>query len=184
MRPTPPQTIGPYFGHALPHPAGGRIAPIGHPDTVTVHGRVLDGSGAPVDDALLEFWQPAPDGSRTGAPGSLRRDPVNGTAVDRDGEAFTGFGRVATGADGGYAVRTLRPGGVPYLSVCVFARGLLNHLFTRAYLSEAVDPLLSSLDARRRATLIAVPERTGVYRFDVRLRGDREHEETVFLTFR
>ncbi len=126
-RRTPPQTIGPYFGYALPRPDGGRIAPTGHPETITVHGRVLDGQGEPVDDALLEFWQPAPDGSRTGAPGSLRREAVGGAAVGRDGVAFTGFGRVATGADGGYVLRTLRPGGVPYLSVCVLARGLLQH---------------------------------------------------------
>ncbi|MGW7001787.1 protocatechuate 3,4-dioxygenase subunit alpha [Streptomyces sp. NPDC054933] len=180
---TPSQTIGPYFGYALPHPGGGGIAPTGHPDTVTVHGRVLDGHGEPVDDALLEFWQPAPDGSCAGAPGSLRRDPVGGAAIGRDGVAFTGFGRVATGADGSYVLRTLPPGGAPYLSVCVHARGLLQHLFTRAYLGEAADPLLTSLDAPRRATLVAVRERAGVYRFDVRLQGDGAYEETVFLAF-
>ncbi|MEU8354342.1 protocatechuate 3,4-dioxygenase subunit alpha, partial [Streptomyces sp. NPDC048845] len=135
LPPTPSQTVGPFYGYALPFAGGGDVAPAGHPDTITVHGRVFDGAGAPVPDALLEFWQAGPDGSLAGAPGSLRRDPVTGAVVGRDGVEFTGFARVPTDADGHYALRTLPPGGdAPYLSVCVFARGLMHHLFTRAYL--------------------------------------------------
>ncbi|MFC0551599.1 protocatechuate 3,4-dioxygenase subunit alpha [Planotetraspora thailandica] len=185
--PTPSQTVGPFYGYALPFTGGGNIAPAGEPGTITVHGQVFDGAGAPVPDALLEFWQPAPDGSRTGAPGSLRRDAVTGAVVGRTGVEFTGFGRVATDADGRYVLRTLPPGGVPYISVCVFARGLLHHLFTRAYLPHltdpATEPLLRSLPEHRRATLLAVREREGVHRFDVRLQDDGVHEETVFLAF-
>ncbi|MFC4530465.1 protocatechuate 3,4-dioxygenase subunit alpha [Sphaerisporangium dianthi] len=186
--PTPSQTVGPFYGYALPFAKGGDIAPTGHPDTFTLHGRVYDGAGQPVPDALLEFWQPAADGSRAGAPGSLRRDPVSGAVVGRTGVDFTGFGRVATDADGHYTVRTLPPGGgVAYISVCVFARGLLHHLFTRAYLPEltdpATEPLLASLPPRRRATLLAVAEREKVYAFDIRLQNDGDHEETVFLAF-
>ncbi|MFF2073444.1 protocatechuate 3,4-dioxygenase subunit alpha [Kitasatospora sp. NPDC058162] len=193
MLPTPSQTVGPFYGYALPFPGGGEIAPAGHRDTIVVHGRVLDGGGEPVPDALLEIWQPGPDGSRTGAPGSLRRDQVTGGHAGRDGVTFTGFGRVATDADGRYVLRTLAPGGVPYLSVCVFARGLLHHLFTRIYLpaedrtadradpvKPLLDPLLGSLEPRRRATLLAVEETRGSYRFDLRLQGP---EETVFLDF-
>ncbi|MFC0862530.1 protocatechuate 3,4-dioxygenase subunit alpha [Sphaerimonospora cavernae] len=185
--PTASQTVGPFYGYALPFAGGGDVAPAGHPDTITLHGTVHDGAGAPIPDALLEFWQPAPDGSRAGAPGSLRRDPVTGAVIGRDGLAFTGFGRVAADADGHYLLRTLPPGGVPYISVCVFARGLLHHLFTRAYLPELTDvdgePLLASLPPHRRATLLAVPEHERVYRFDVRLQADGVHEETVFLAF-
>ncbi|MEU1542988.1 protocatechuate 3,4-dioxygenase subunit alpha [Actinacidiphila glaucinigra] len=182
--PTPSQTVGPFFGYALPFPKGGDLAPAGHPDTVTVHGWVYDGAGQPVPDALLEVWQPAPDGSRHGAPGSLRRDPVTGSDVGRDGLVFTGFGRIATDADGHYAIRTLPPGGVPYLSLIVFARGLLHHLHTRVYLGDAEgDPLLGSLAPERRATLVATPEGGRVHRFDVRLQYDGVHEETVFLAF-
>ncbi|MFC5665229.1 protocatechuate 3,4-dioxygenase subunit alpha [Kitasatospora misakiensis] len=183
MLPTPSQTVGPFYGYALPFPGGGEIAPAGHRDTIAVHGRVLDGGGEPVPDALLEIWQPGPDGSRTGAPGSLRRDQVTGGYAGRDGVTFTGFGRVATDADGRYGLRTLPPGGVPYLSVCLFARGLLHHLFTRIYLPGAdlaADPLLGSLEPGRRATLLAVEETPGTYRFDLRLQGP---EETVFLDF-
>ncbi|MCQ4084778.1 protocatechuate 3,4-dioxygenase subunit alpha [Streptomyces sp. RB6PN25] len=183
LAPTPSQTVGPFYGYALPFPGGADIAPAGHPGAITVHGHVYDGAGAPVPDALLEFWQPAPDGSRTGAPGSLRRDPVSGAVIGRHGLDFTGFARVPTDADGHYAIRTLPPGGVPYLAVCVFARGLLHHLFTRAYLTDADDPLLTALEPRRRATLIAIAETERVHRFDVRLQDNGAHEETVFLDF-
>ena len=183
---TPSQTIGPFYGYALPFTMGGDIAPPGHPEAITIHGVVYDGAGQPIPDALLEFWQPAPDGSRTGHPGSMRRDPVTGGFLGRRTSDFTGFGRVATDADGHYELRTLPPGGVPYLAVCVFARGLLHHLFTRIYFpnnseANAADPLLAALDEDRRATLVAVPDGsvTGPgYRFDVRLQGPRE---TVFL---
>ncbi|WP_063796038.1 protocatechuate 3,4-dioxygenase subunit alpha, partial [Peterkaempfera griseoplana] len=185
--PTPSQTVGPFYGYALPFPKGGEIAPATGSDTLTVHGLVHDGAGAPVPDALIEVWQPAPDGSRSGAPGSLRRDPVTGAVIGRNSTSFTGFGRIATDADGRYEVHTLPPGGVPYLSVIVFARGLLHHLHTRIYLPDLpgadADPLLSSLEPARRSTLVAVRERERVYRFDIRLQGDGEHEETVFLAF-
>lgn len=183
LPPTPSQTVGPFFGYALPVPDGGAVVPPGRPDALTLHGRVLDGAGHPVPDALLEFWQPAPDGSRTGAPGSLRRDPVTGGHAGRDGHTFTGFGRVATDADGRYVLHTLPPGGTPYLSICVFARGLLHHLFTRAYLpgpATDTDPLLAALPAPRRATLLTTPTGNGAQRFDIHLQGD---EETVFLDF-
>ncbi|GAA3734453.1 protocatechuate 3,4-dioxygenase subunit alpha [Streptomyces tremellae] len=183
--PTPSQTVGPFYGYALPFPGGGDIAPAGHPDAVTVHGYVYDGDGAPVPDALLEFWQGGPG---TGLPGSIRRDAVTGGYLGRNGVDFTGFGRVPTDADGHYAVRTLppaTPAALPYLSVCVFARGLTHHLYTRAYLvQDGTDALLDGLDPARRATLRALPEpgpaRHGTHRFDIRLQGEGE---TVFLEF-
>ncbi|WP_055568739.1 protocatechuate 3,4-dioxygenase subunit alpha [Streptomyces atriruber] len=179
--PTPSQTVGPFYGYALPFPRGGDVAPAGHPDTITLHGYVFDGEGQPVPDALIETWQPGPDGSRAGVPGSLRRDPATGRALGRDGVAFTGFGRVATDADGHWAVRTLPPGGVSYVSLAVFARGLLHHLYTRAYLvDEPGDALLGSLDAAGRATLVARGEAPRTYRFDIHLQGA---DETVFLEF-
>jgi protocatechuate 3,4-dioxygenase alpha subunit len=102
---------------------------------------------------------------------------------------FTGWGRVQTDASGHWTARTLRPGArgrnAPYLSVCVFARGLLVHLFTRIYLpgdetALAADPLLARLDGARRDTLIAKDDGRGTYRFDIRLQGEGE---TVFLEF-
>lgn len=192
---TPSQTIGPFYGYALPFAGGAEIVPLTHPGAITVHGHVLDGAGQPIPDALLEFWQAAPDGALTGAPGSLRTDPTTGTLLGRDHTRFTGFARVPTDADGHYAVRTLMPPPVgrsaPCLSVCVFARGLLHHLFTRAYFSDldaanAADPLLSALEPRRRATLVARSQGSRTYRFDVRIQGgdgDEADAETVFLAF-
>ncbi|MEV4974699.1 protocatechuate 3,4-dioxygenase subunit alpha [Streptomyces scopuliridis] len=186
---TPSHTVGPFYGYALPFPGGAEIAPPGHPDTITVHGHLYDGEGAPVPDALLEFWGPGPDGELPHTGGSLRRDPVTGGFLGRLGVDFTGFGRVPTDADGRWAVHTLRPGArgghAPYLAVCVFARGLTHHLFTRVHLPEprealAADPLLASLPPERRATLVAVAEPGSTYRFDIRIQGEAE---TVFLEF-
>ncbi len=189
-QPTPSHTVGPFYGYALPFPGGGEIAPADRTDAVVLHGHVYDGAGAPVPDALVEMWQADPDGDLTGAPGSMRRDPVDGGFLGRNGVDFTGFARVATDAAGQWSIRTLppgaRPGHAPYISVCVFARGLLHHLFTRVYFPQdaeahAADPLLASLDPDRRETLVATADRvTGSYRFDIRLQGEKE---TVFLDF-
>lgn len=182
LEPTPSQTVGPFFGYALPFPGGGDVAPAGHPEAVTVHGHVYDGQGRPVPDAILDFWQAAPDGSRTGSPGSLRVDASNGALLGRDGVRFTGFGRVATDGDGHWALRTFAPpSDAPYIAVCVFARGLLHHLYTRIYLADCDDALLSALAPERRATLLARRE-GAAYRFDIRIQGSAE-EETVFLDF-
>jgi protocatechuate 3,4-dioxygenase alpha subunit len=187
--PTPSHTVGPFYGYALPFRGGEDIAPAGHPDTVTVHGYVYDGAGHPLPDALVELWGPDTEGNVPTADGSMRRDPASGDFLGRNGVEFTGFGRIQTDANGHWYARTLRPGArgrsAPYVSVCVFARGLLVHLFTRIYLPGdaavlAADPLLSRVPAERRDTLIAAGEGRGTYRFDIRLQGEGE---TVFLEF-
>ncbi|MFE4664789.1 protocatechuate 3,4-dioxygenase subunit alpha [Streptomyces sp. NPDC056716] len=188
--PTPSHTVGPFYGYALPITGGEEIAPLGHPDTVAVHGYVTDGAGQPLPDALVEIWGPDPDGNVSRTDGSMRRDAASGGYAGRNGVEFTGWGRIQTDADGHWYVRTLRPGArgnsAPYLSVCVFARGLLVHLFTRIYLpgdeaAHAADPLLSALPEARRDTLVARSEGAGAYRFDIRLQGEGE---TVFLEYR
>lgn len=187
--PTPSHTVGPFYGYALPFRGGEDIAPAGHPDTVTVHGYVYDGEGNPLPDALVEVWGPDPEGNVPTTDGSMRRDPASGGFLGRNGVEFTGFGRIQTDADGHWYARTLRPGArgrsAPYLSVCVFARGLLVHLFTRIYLpgdetALAADPLLARVPAGRRDTLVAADESRETYRFDIRLQGEGE---TVFLEF-
>ena len=187
--PTPSHTVGPFYGYALPFPGGGDIAPVGHPDTITVQGYVYDGEGNPLPDAFVELWGPDPQGNVPQVDGSIRRDPATGGYLGRNGVEFTGWGRIQTDANGHWSARTLRPGArgnsAPYLSVCVFARGLLVHLFTRIYLpgddaALAADPLLGQLDPARRDTLIAQDGGLGTYRFDIRLQGEGE---TVFLEF-
>ncbi|WP_037673324.1 protocatechuate 3,4-dioxygenase subunit alpha [Streptomyces griseus] len=187
--PTPSHTVGPFYGYALPFPGGGDIAPVGHPETITVQGYVYDGEGRPLPDAFVELWGPDPDGNLPQVDGSIRRDPSTGGYLGRNGVEFTGWGRIQTDVNGHWYARTLRPGArgrsAPHLSVCVFARGLLVHLFTRVYLpgdesALATDPLLARLEPSRRDTLIAAEGGDGTYRFDIRLQGEGE---TVFLEF-
>ena len=178
--PTPGQTVGPFFAFALGHDGGSELVPAGHPDAVRLTGRVLDGAGEPVPDALVEVWQAGPDGVVAREPGSLHRD----------GFTFTGWGRAPTDRAGRYTFTTLapgatRPGAAPYFAITVFARGLLDRLLTRAYLPAdpdalAADPLLASLPQERRGTLVTEADAHG-FVFDIRLQGEGE---TVFLTHR
>ncbi len=177
---TPSQTVGPYFGYALPFPGGPQLVPAGSAARITVHGDVTDGAGDPVPDALLEWWQPDGHGVLPQRDGSRARE------LGR----FTGFGRAAVDAAGHYEFATVLPGAIapsttPWALVTVFARGLLHHLFTRAYLVGAdapipADPLLDRIDPGRRPTLLARADGPASYRFDIRMQGDRE---TVFLEY-
>lgn len=168
MSATPGQTVGPFFGYALPYDDGPDLVPRSHPDAIRLHGVVLDGAGQPVPDALLEIWQTDGEGEVPQVGGSLRRD----------GYTFTGWGRAATNNAGEYSFTTVEPG-ASFIALTVFARGLMNRLFTRIYLPNASDPFLMSVPAERRETLIATRDADGL-RFDVVLQGDRE---TVFLTY-
>lgn len=176
--PTPGQTVGPFFGYALPYPGGDLLVDPGDPSAVRLHGVVRDGAGDPVPDALLEIWQPDPQGHVVRRPGALHRD----------GHTFTGWGRTATNAGGEYTFTTVEPGrtapgAARFIAMTVFARGLLNRLFTRVYVPDEDgldrDPLLASLPRNRRRTLIATRDGPGLA-FDVVLQGP---DETVFLTF-
>ncbi|MBO0677589.1 protocatechuate 3,4-dioxygenase subunit alpha [Mycolicibacterium sp. S2-37] len=176
---TPGQTVGPFFGYALPFDRGNELVPPGSPNAVQLWGIVADGDGRPVPDALLEIWQADADGTVPSSPGSL----------NRDGFTFTGWGRAGTSDDGRYSFSTVipgptRPGMAPFILVTVFARGLLNRLFTRAYVPGehlADDPLLTSLPPARRDTLIAT--RQAGLRFDIQLQEAPGKPETVFLRY-
>jgi protocatechuate 3,4-dioxygenase alpha subunit len=174
---TPGQTVGPFFGYALPFDRGNELVPPCWPGAAQLHGVVTDGEAKPVPDALLEIWQADADGVIPTSTGSLRRD----------GWTFTGWGRASTDDEGRYSFSTVLPGATqpdsaPFISVTVFARGLLNRLFTRAYLPGeqlAGDALLNSLPAERRQTMIAARDEHGL-RFDITLQGVGE---TVFLRY-
>lgn len=183
--PTPGQTVGPFYGYALPFEKDNELLAPGSPGSIRLQGTVYDGAGEPVPDAILEIWQPDAEGNVVQKTGSLVRD----------GYAFTGWGRAAVGYTGVFTFTTVNPGhtrqvpgkpaAAPFISVAIFARGLTNRLFTRIYLPEneealAKDPLLSSLDPERRKTLIARRDADGGLTFDIRLQGEGE---TVFLDF-
>ncbi|AWB85380.1 protocatechuate 3,4-dioxygenase subunit alpha [Mycetocola zhujimingii] len=177
---TPSQTVGPFFGYALPYPGGPQVAAPWHADGIRFHGTVSDGAGDPIPDAIVEIWHADASGQVISERGSL----------DRDGYTVTGFGRTAVDRAGNYSFSTIKPGptrpdAAPYILVTVFARGLTHHLFTRAYFGDEserndADPLLGRVDPARRDTLIAARDAERSYRFDIRLQGDGE---TVFLNF-
>jgi protocatechuate 3,4-dioxygenase alpha subunit len=181
---TPSQTVGPFFHYALtPDAAVAGEGAIAGPVVATAGavgeriglvGVVLDGIGAPVADAMIEIWQA--DGA-----GRLA------TAAALSHGAFSGFGRAATDAAGGFRFETVKPaplgpGQAPHIVVAVFGRGLLNWLVTRVYFDDeaanAADPVLAVVPPERRATLIA--RRHGAeFHHAIRLRGEAE---TVFFT--
>jgi protocatechuate 3,4-dioxygenase, alpha subunit len=145
MIPTASQTIGPFW-HGLADPALADLTRSGAPGThATLAGFVRDGDGAPVTDACVELWLPG-----------------------------VGWGRAATGGDGGYAFTIVE---APVIAVAVFARGLLAALHTRVYFEDTSDALLASLSPERRRTLIAHRDGAG-WRWDITLQGANE---TVFL---
>jgi protocatechuate 3,4-dioxygenase alpha subunit len=190
---TPSQTVGPFFKYGLT-PNGqydwndaftnNLVTPDTSGERIRVQGRVFDGDGAPVPDAMLEIWQADAQGRFS--------DPKDRRALPNS--TFRGFGRCGADANRDYAFDTIKPGAVPdpdgkpqapHLLLAVFARGMLLHLYTRIYFdgeaANAADPVLALVPPERRATLIAGSEPgtgSAVYRFDIRLQGDNE---TVFF---
>ena len=187
---TPSQTIGPFFAVGLIWADGPDVVAGDTPGGVRIRGRVLDGAGEPVPDALVETWQADPAGCF--AHPDDPRGPAGGSPGGPGG-GFRGFGRSATDPEGRWAIWTLKPGPVlapdgggleaPHLDVSVFARGLLSRLVTRIYFPDeaeanAADPVLGSIpDPGVRARLVAAPEGDGL-RFDIHLQGE---QETPFL---
>jgi protocatechuate 3,4-dioxygenase alpha subunit len=169
---TPSQTAGPYFSIGLSRqPAWGELVAPDSEDALEIVGRVLDGAGDGVSDALVEIWQ-----------------------ADADGIYRSDWGWARCGSDetGAYRLVTVKPGRVaddggalqaPHLTVLVFARGLLKHVQTRMYFPDEVDanesdPILRALEPSERSALVATAE-NGVLRFDIRLHGE---EQTPFFT--
>lgn len=181
---TPSQTVGPYLHIGLRWPDGPYVVPEGTPGAFWVRGRIVDGAGAPVVDAMVESWQADPDGrfDHPDDPRGARPPALPG---------FRGFGRGETDGQGWYRLLTVKPGALPdpdggmeapHLTLSVLGRGLLHRLVTRLYFPDepaanAADPVLRGVDAGRRDTLLASAAPDGV-RFDIHLQGDRE---TVFF---
>ena len=172
---SPSQTVGPFFHVAVDSDRLGRlVTDETDGERIRLRVGVFDGDGQPVDDALVEIWQ------------------ANAAGEYASG-SFTGFGRLATGADGWCLFETIRPGAVadvengrqaPHINVCIFARGLLRHLNTRAYFDGdpalGSDPILALVPHDRVDTLLAhrSTAQDDVWEFVVRLQGDGE---TVFF---
>jgi len=174
---TPSQTIGPFFHVGLKWDDGHKVQFAGTGERITLTGRVFDGAGAPIDDALIETWQADPSGNV----------PATG-----DAERACGYSRVATDATGEYRIDTLMPGAckgargenfAPQINVTIFARGLLKPVRTRVFLvpQDAIknDPLAQAAGDRAQTLVASRDARdSNVWRWDVRLQGK---DETVFI---
>ena len=171
---TTSQTVGPYLHIGLTRMLIENLAPAGVAgERVAIEGRVVDGDGKPVNDALVEIWQANAEG-KYGA------------------EGFRGFGRSATDDEGRFRFQTIKPGRVagpggglqaPHIAVNVFMRGLLKQLVTRIYFPDdpanAEDAVLARVPAERLPTLIAQKHgKAGALEWNVILQG---RNETVFF---
>ena len=188
---TPSQTVGPFFKYGLTPNGqydwndaftGNLVTPETSGERIHLEGRVFDGDGVPVPDCMLEIWQADAQGRFA--------DPQDERALPNT--TFRGFGRCGSDANGAYGFDTIMPGQVadpdgkpqaPHILLAIFGRGMLRHLYTRVYFSDAAanaaDPVLALVPADRRATLIATRQSgNGVYQLDLHLQGD---SETVFF---
>ena len=191
---SPSQTAGPYVHIGLaPGAAGIDIyrqelgQDIAGPDVpgerIRVMGMVIDGTGAPIKDALLEVWQADAAGIYPHPEDPRHADCASG---------FRGWGRMITDFDTGiWKLDTIKPGPVPgrngrlmspHITLWIVARGINIGLNTRMYFEDEdnnADPVMNLVEqAHRRETLLARKEKPGHYRFDIRLQGDGE---TVFM---
>jgi protocatechuate 3,4-dioxygenase alpha subunit len=191
MTQSPSQTIGPYYALGLVRKGDKVITNILASEKtpgkrIRIEGRVTDGDGRPVEDAMVEIWQANSHGRYN--------HPLDEQEKTLDPD-FMGHGRAGTDPDGNYWFETIKPGSIPglndtpqspHINAIVFARGMLVHAFTRIYFDDEAanqnDPVLMSIeDEARRDTLIATHETSEgrtVYRFDIHLQGEYE---TVFF---
>jgi protocatechuate 3,4-dioxygenase alpha subunit len=187
LQATTSQTVGPFFKIGLRWLNRDSLATEGVAgERVTIQGRVLDGNGLPVPDAILEIWQANSHG-KYAHPEDKQDKPLE--------SGFTGFARVPTDKDGAFRFATIKPGPVPgpngqdqapHLVISLFMRGLLKRLTTRMYFPSdarnASDPILNMVDPARRSTLIAKAKSTsgdaGQLEWNVILQGTHE---TVFF---
>ena len=185
LRATTSQTVGPFFDIGLRRFCCADLTGPGvSGEKIAIEGRVLDGDGIPVPDAVLEVWQANAHG-KYAHPEDTQAKPIE--------PAFKGYGRIATDEQGRFRILTIKPGPVlgpqgttqaPHLEVSVFMRGLLKRLVTRIYFPDDArhvsDPVLALVDPLRRRTLIAKTTSSDAtsLRWDVILQGP---EETVFF---
>ncbi len=186
LRATASQTVGPYFAIGFDWLNQDQLAGAGVTgEPVTVQGRVLDGDGQPVPDAVLEIWQANAHG-KYAHPEDTQDKPVEA--------GFQGFGRIPVDAKGKFQFSTIKPGRVPapdgslqapHIVVGVFARGLLKRLVTRIYFPDdpanSEDFALKLVEPARRGTLMArkaTKQGDGALQWDVVLQGPNE---TVFF---
>jgi protocatechuate 3,4-dioxygenase alpha subunit len=182
---TPSQTVGPFFMIGCERLRTSELAGPGVPgERIEIRGRVIDGEGIGVPDAMLEVWQANSAGKYAHPEDTQDKATETG---------FQGFGRIPTDANGEFRFTTIKPGTVPapdrrqqapHIVVSVFMRGLLRRLVTRIYFPDSAaneqDFVLNYVEPSRRETLVArhVTGQHNKLEWNVVLQG--EHE-TVFF---
>ena len=182
---TSSQTVGPYLHIGLSWlVTDNLVAPGVEGEPITLEGRITDGDGIPVNDALIEIWQ-------ANRHGRYPHPEDTGTAPLEP--AWKGFGRVATDPEGRFRFTTIKPGRVPapggglqapHVNVTILMRGMLRQLVTRIYFPDdpanGEDRVLQSVPVERRQTLIAHADvaTPSTLTWNVRLQGEGE---TVFF---
>jgi protocatechuate 3,4-dioxygenase alpha subunit len=181
------QTVGPFFSIGLERLFEADLAGEGVlGERIAVQGRVLDGDGIPIPDAVIEIWQANVHG-KYAHPADTQDKQLE--------QGFRGFGRIPTDLAGAFRFTTIKPGAVPgpngkaqapHLVIGLLMRGLLRGLVTRAYFPDepllATDTILQLVEPARRATLMLQrsPEHANLFTWDIRMQGEGE---TVFLEF-
>jgi len=192
---TPAQTAGPFLHLGMVWPDGPDVVDEGAPGAVRVGGRIIDGAGAPVADAIVETWQADSHGRFASAEDPRVRasggEPAGGEPHGPV-TGFRGWGRCTTDDQGRWSIRTVKPGPVPgpggttqapHIDLTIYARGLLRHLFTRVYFADepdanSADPVLSALPDDAARTSLLATHAEGGYTVDILLQGDHA---TVFF---
>ncbi|MEO7044289.1 MAG: protocatechuate 3,4-dioxygenase subunit alpha [Ferruginibacter sp.] len=185
---TPSQTIGPFFAYSLTAEQYGYnfdsivndqlISEETTGEKIYITGKVFDGAGKIINDAMIELWQADADGN------------YRAKTINKNNNGFTGFGRLGTGTqtDQSFNFYTIKPAGIngqaPHINIILFMRGSLHRLTTRLYFNDEkndTDPLLNAIEPERRKTLIAnktISNEKTVYQFNIYMQGENE---TVFF---
>ncbi len=195
LKESPSQTAGPYvhigttpnfagIGGVYPADLGSSMLDDGAVgERIAVEGKVFDGTGTPLKDALVEIWQ-ADAAGLYNSPSELR---------GRADPAFAGWGRCATDMETGlYRFETIKPGQVPFrdgtmqaphITFWIVARGINIGLQSRMYFADeaaanAIDPVLARIEHTCRVETLVASRQGNTYTFDIHLQGERE---TVFF---
>ncbi len=155
-------TLGPFFPREFGHGANDLSSFAGKPargQPIEITGRIVQGDGKPLDNAIVEIWQASAEGRL-------------------DDPDFLGWGRAATNADGIYTFKTVMPGALPgrapHVNFAILFSGLMRQLQTTLFFADSSDPVLDSVPGPLRTLLIARSIPGNGFRFDIRTQGDGE----------
>lgn len=175
--PTASQTLGPFFSYGFLREDDAQIAgPKAAGEAAILCGKLIDRSGSPIRDGLVEVWQADAEGRYPGA------DPVADPNV-------RGHGRCLTDADGRFRFETIIPGAVsaggnslqaPHFAIGIVASGLMSRLTTRIYAPDNganiadsfFDALPEQTQTQLRAVNAGAEDGRTILELDIRLGGD------------